>query len=60
VLGVTVGPVGLGQHIRRGALVHVDVAGHLGDLGHELDGAGPGADHGHTLTGEVDVVVPPP
>ena len=57
-LAVPVGPVGLGQHVRGAALVDVDVGGHLGDLGHELDGAGPGADHGHPPAGQVDLVVP--
>ena len=31
----------------------------LRDLGHELDGARPGADHGHALAAQVVVVVPP-
>ena len=51
-------PVGLGQHVGGGPLVDVDVPGDLGDLGHELDGAGPGADHGHAPARQVDVVVP--
>ncbi len=58
LLGVTVRPVGLGQHIRCAALVDVDVAGDLGDLGHELDRAGPGADDGHTPALQVDIMVP--
>ena len=34
------------------------MAGDLGDLGHELDGAGPGADDRHAPACQVDVVVP--
>jgi hypothetical protein len=34
------------------------VTGGLGDLGHELDDAGPGADHGHPPAGQVDIVIP--
>jgi len=58
LLGVAVGPVGLGQYVRGAALVDVDVRGVLGDLGHELDGARAGAHDGHPLAGEVDAVVP--
>ena len=58
LLGLAVLPVGLGQHVRRGALVDVHVGGRLGDLRHELDRAGPGAHDGHTLAGEVGAVVP--
>ena len=58
LLGIAIGPVELGQHIGRAALVHVDLGGGLGDLGHELDDARPGAHDRHPPAGEVDLVVP--
>ena len=53
-----VGAVVAGDHPRRGALVDVEVAGDLLQLGHDLDRRGAGADHGDPLAGQVDVVVP--
>jgi hypothetical protein len=58
LLGLAVGPVVLGQHVGSAALIHVDVTGDLGDLGHELDGAGPGPDHRDPSARQVDIVVP--
>ena len=43
----------------RGALEHGQVRGVFGDVRHELDRTGTGADHDDVLVGEVDVVVPP-
>ena len=37
---------------------HLHMGGDLGDLGHELDGAGPGAHDGGPLAGEVNPVIP--
>ena len=42
-------PVAARDDVRRGALVDVDVAGHLRDLGHDLDGRGTGPDDGDPL-----------
>ena len=47
-----------GHHPRGGALVEVEVVDLLGDLGHDLDRGGAGADHGDPLAGQVVVVVP--
>ena len=58
LLGLAIWPVGLGQYVRRGALVDVHAGGRLGDLGHELDRAGPGAHDGHAPAGQAGAVVP--
>ena len=46
------------EHPVPAAHEHVDVARHPGELGHDLDSAGAGADHGDALAGGVDVAVP--
>ena len=53
-----VGPVAARDDVRRGALVDVDVAGHLRDLGHDLDGRGTGPDDGDPLAPQGRRVVP--
>ena len=50
--------VGPRHHPRGGALVELQRRDVLDDLGHDLDGAGAGADHRDALAGEVDAVVP--
>ena len=57
-LGPRVGPVVAGDHPRGGALVDVEVGGHLLHLGHDLDRRGAGADHRDPPAGQVDGVVP--
>ena len=47
-----------GHHPRRGALVKLKRRNVLHDLGHDLDGAGAGADHRDALSGQIDAVVP--
>ena len=51
-------PVGVRQDPRRGALEDVHLADAVGDLRHELDRRGAGADDRDALAGEVVVVVP--
>lgn len=51
--------VGPRHHPGRGALVELEFGDLTDDLGHDLNGAGPGADHRDALAGKVDVVVPP-
>ena len=50
--------VGLGQHPRRGALEQRQRRHLRLDLRHELDRAGPGADHGDAPAAQVEIVVP--
>ena len=58
LLEAPVAPVVAGQHVRRRALVDVEVGDPLGQLGDDLDRRRPGADHGDPPALEVDVVVP--
>ena len=53
-----VGPVAARDDVRRGALVDVEVRGHLRHLGDDLDRRGAGADDGDPLAAQVHVVVP--
>src|SRR5207342_2897135 len=48
----------LGDHVRRRALVDVQLADTAGDGGDDLDRARPGTDHSHPLAIEIDLVVP--
>ena len=48
----------LRDHVRRRALVDVQLADTAGDGGDDLDRARPGADHSHPLAVEIDLVVP--
>ena len=58
LLGRAVAPVVARQHVGGRALVDVEVAGHLLQLGHDLDRRGAGADDGDPLAGQIGVVVP--
>ena len=47
-----------GQDPLGRALIHVDPCAHLGQLGHDLGGTGPGADDRHPPAGQVVLVLP--
>ncbi len=59
LVGHRVVVVGGRPHPGRGPLEEQQLADDRGDLGHELHGAGAGADHRHALPGQIDVVIPP-
>ena len=50
--------VRVGEHPLRRSLEHGQVADLGGDGRGDLEAAGPGSDHGHSLAGQVDVMVP--